>query len=191
MPLRFGRAYVACAAILLAAAAGTAGHALMRGDGAGDTHEVTVRPAWDTYVNEAKPDESYGSARQLRADGDPLTVRSYLHFELPALRGRVLQAELRLHANAPDPVGILVAPVHSAAWTDTITWRTAPSVGDPVARGRDVGTGDWVNIDVRGVVRGAGPVDLALVSAGDTMVNYSSCDDGQATAPRLVISTRM
>jgi hypothetical protein len=191
VPVRFGRAYVAGAAILLVAAGGTAGRALLRGDGAGDTHEVTVLPAWDTYVSEAKPDESYGSARQLRADGEPLTVRSYLHFAVPALRGRVRMAELRLHANAPDPVGILVTAVHSDGWTDAITWRTAPAVGEPVAHGRDVVTGDWVRIDVRAVVRGAGPVDLALVSAGDTMVNYSSCDDGQGTAPRLVISTRV
>jgi hypothetical protein len=189
VPLKFGRAYVASAAILVAAAAGTAGHALLRGDGAGDTHQVTVLAAWDTYVSEAKPDESYGSARQLRADGEPLAVRSYLHFEVPALRGKVRLAELRLHANAPDPVGILVTSVHSAGWTEAITWRSAPTVGEPVARGRDVGAKAWVYIDVRAVVRGAGPVDLALVGAGGTMVNYSSRDDGEGTAPRLVIST--
>jgi hypothetical protein len=189
VPLTFGRICLAGAAVLLAAATGTVGHALLRGDGTGDTHQVTVPAAWDTYVSEAKPDESYGSARQLRADGEPQVVRSYLHFTVPALRGQVRLAELRLHANAPDPVGILVSPVFSASWTEAITWHSAPTVGEPIARGRDVGAGAWVHIDVRAVVRGAGPVDLALVSAGGTMVNYSSRDDGEGTAPRLVIST--
>jgi hypothetical protein len=154
--------------------------------------EVVVLATADTYVTEAKPDESYGRARQLRADAAPSTVRSYLMFEVPELDRPIVAAHLRLYANTPDRVGVLVATVTPSTggepWTESTTWRTAPPVSEPVAQGRPVDANEWTEVDLSAYVR-PGRLDLALLSIGETMVNYSSRDDGPDTAPRLVLRT--
>jgi hypothetical protein len=157
---------------------------LLADDDAGP-REIILIPVHDTYVSEAEPEDSYGTARQLRADGAPDVVRSYLRFQVPPLDAQLVSVRLRLHANAPDPSGLLVAPVIGGTWMENVTWRTAPPVGEPVARGHAAAAAEWVEIDVSMLVTVAGPVDLALVSGGNTMVNYSSREAGDATAPQL------
>ena len=172
------------------AVAGAAGGRLLWSDGGGSGRQVELTPVRDTYVTEAKPDQAYGDVGLLRADAGPVVVRAYLHFDVPAHAGVVERAYLRLYANSPDRTGIIVARVPAADWTESITWRTAPPVAEAVGQGREVHSGDWVDIDLRALVTGSGPVDLALLGTGDTMVSYSSREGGAATAPRLVIRYR-
>jgi hypothetical protein len=178
-------AAVAGAVLVIAAGAAVGPRLLSRGP-ASTVREVVTLPVYDTYVNESKPDESYGSAKQLRADASP-QMRVYLRFTVPGSPDRLVGADLRLYANAPDRLGPLVAPVHSAHWTDDITWKTAPPVGEPRAQGSTAEAGSWVSVDVRHLVAGPGLVDLALVSQDRTAVNYSSREDGEDHAPRLIL----
>jgi len=171
-------------------AAGTAGAVWLRRDSPGPVRqEVVVLPLWDTYVSEAKPEDSYGKALELRTDGAPTAIRSYLHFEVPTLPGRLTGARLRLYANAPDRTGVVVASVAPTQWTEGVTWQTAPALGNLVAQGRTVEADGWVELNVAVLVSQPGPLDLALVSAGDTMANYASLESGEDTAPRLVLLT--
>ena len=162
---------------------------LRRDDPGAAGRETVVTPTRDTYVSQAKPNESYGTAQQLRADNGPHAVRAYLHFDVPAVRGRVTAARLRLHANASDPTGLFIAPVPAVPWPEEMTWRTAVPAGDPAAQGHPVGADGWVDIDVRSLVRTPGALDIALINPGDTMVNYSSRESGPPTSPRLVLVT--
>ena len=162
---------------------------LRRDDGAAGANETLVMPTRDTYVSQAKPDDSYGTAQQLRADAGPQAVRSYLHFQVPAVPGRRTAVLLRLHANAPDATGLYVAPASAVPWSEEMTWRNAVPVGDPVAQGHPVAADGWVDIDIRTLVRTAGPLDIALINPGKTMVNYSSRESGPHTSPRLVLVT--
>jgi hypothetical protein len=188
MPLT--RAFTIGGLVVLATIAAATAPAVLRRDDAGrGTHETVVQPTRDTYVSEAKPDESYGTAQQLRSDNGPQTVRAYLHFDVPAVRGHLKAMLLRLHANAPDPTGLFVAPVAAVPWPEEMTWRTAVPVGDPAAQGHPVGADRWVDIDIRSLFRGPGPLDLALINPGETMVNYSSRESGPNTAPCLVLVT--
>jgi hypothetical protein len=174
--------------VVLITLAGAIGLVVLRGDDTGGLgRQIVVTPVRDTYVSQSKPDESYGNARQLRADNGPQAVQAYLHFEVPAVTGQLNEVSLRLHANAPDSTGLFVAPVTAVPWSEEMTWRTAIPVGDPTAQGHPVGADGWVEIDVRSLVRGPGPLDLALLNPGDTMVNYSSRESGPHTAPRLVL----
>ena len=100
--------------------------------------EVVLRPTWDTYVNEAKPDVSYDGALQLRADGTPSVIRSYLRFDVPNVNGRLVGVRLRLFANAADRNGIVVAKTSGVATADPITWQTAPPVGELIGKGEPV-----------------------------------------------------
>jgi hypothetical protein len=180
------RIIAAAGAVLVVAAGAALGPRLLPRASAPAVREIVVLPVYDTYVNASKPDDSFGSARQLRADANP-QMRVYLRFTVPGAPERLVGAHLRLHANAPDRVGPLVAPVHSAHWTDDITWKTAPPVGEPRAQGSTAEAGSWVSVDVRHLVSGPGLVDLALVSQDKTAVNYSSREDGEGNAPRLVL----
>lgn len=179
------RAVAGAGAVLAVAAASWA--ALTRFEDDPRRREVTLVAVADTYVSQAKPDDSYGTARQLRADAAPDDVRSYLRFEVPAVRGRLVGARLRLHANTPDPTGLLIAPVAVGTWTESTTWRVAPPAGEPVARAPAVLADQWAEVDVSVLVAGPGRLDLALVSSGQRMVNYSSREDGERTAPRLTL----
>ncbi len=180
---------VGASVVLITVAAAIAVVLLRQDDTGAASQEVSVPPTRDTYVSQAKPDESYGSARQLRADNGPQAVRSYLHFDVPRVTGRLTGVLLRLHANAPDPNGLFIAPVAAVPWAETMTWRTATAVGEPAAQGHPVGADGWVDIDIRTLVRIPGSLDLALISPGNTMVNYSSRESGPRTAPRLVFVT--
>jgi len=176
--------------VILAAIAAATALVVLRWDDAGNrTHETVVQPTRDTYVSEAKPDESYGTAQQLRSDKGPQAVRAYLHFEVPAVSGRLRAARLRLHANAPDSNGLFIAPVAAVPWPEEMTWRTAVPVGDPAAQGRPVSADGWVEIDIRSLVRTPGALDIALINPSETMVNYSSRESGSNTAPCLVLVT--
>ncbi len=185
MPLT-PRATAAGAAVLIAlAGAAWAGLAHLEDDP--ERRELVLTPIADTYVSQAKADDSYGTARQLRADAPPNEVRSYLRFEVPTLHGRLVGARLRLHANTPDPTGLLIAPVAVGTWSEDTNWRTAPPIREPVARGPAVLADQWAEVDVSVLVTGPGRIDLALTSSGQRMVNYSSREDGERTAPRLTL----
>jgi hypothetical protein len=127
--------------------------------------EVVLRPTWDTYVNEAKPDVSYDGALQLRADGTPSVIRSYLRFDVPNVNGRLVGVRLRLFANAADRNGIVVAKTSGVATADPITWQTAPPVGELIGKGEPVEANQWVEINVATLNPRRGPVELVLLSA--------------------------
>jgi hypothetical protein len=177
------------AVVLIAVAAAAGAMALRKEDARPARHEVVLLPGRDTYVSQAKPDDSYGTAAELRADSAPNTVRTYLHFDVTTIDGRLVGVRLRLHANAPDRTGLLVAPVQAGTWTESITWRSAPRIGEPVWQGQPVEADEWAEIDLSSVVKQPGRVDIALVSSGKRMVNYSSRDAGESTAPQLVLVT--
>jgi hypothetical protein len=185
MPLT-ARASAACAAALIAVVGAGWAAVAHRDDGV-RRREVVLTASADTYVSQAKADDSYGTARQLRADAPPNEVRSYLRFELPAVHGRLIGARLRLHANTPDPTGLLIAPVAADTWTEETSWRTAPPIREPVARAPAVLADQWAEVDVSVLLTGSGRIDLALVSSGQRMVNYSSREGGERTAPRLTL----
>lgn len=176
-------------AALLVAAGSAVGFLLLR-DGKPAGHaEITILASRDTYVSEAKPDDSYGDARQLRVDGQPSVVRSYLHFDLPTGNPRVYGMRLLLHANTADNAGLLISPVPTMSWTEASTWRTAPPVEAPAVQTVPVDADAWVDADLNALMRQPLPtgLDLALVSTGQTMVSYSSREDGDQKAPRLVL----
>jgi hypothetical protein len=173
-----------CSTLLLLAGVGAV---WLRHDSEPVRHEVVLWPSWDTYVSEAKPEISHGDAVQLRADGAPSVIRSYLCFDVPALPGRVVGLRLRLFANAADRSGILVATTSGAVGSEPVNWLTAPPVGKVVGRGDPVEAGHWVEINVSSLDVRRRSVELILSAAGETMVNYASVDGGRDTAPQLVV----
>jgi PKD repeat protein len=149
----------------------------------------TFLPTADAYVKSSSPGSNFGTSSELRVKTDTTTYRSYLRFDVSGLTGPwVISARLRLYATDGSPDGGSLYPVGSS-WTESgITWSNAPSIGGaPVAGPAATSAGQWREIDVTSVVRGAGSYDFALQSASANSAYYSSRQG--ANPPQLVVQT--
>jgi PKD repeat protein len=149
----------------------------------------TFLPTADAYVKSSSPGSNFGTSSELRVKTDTTTYRSYLRFDVSGLTGPwVVSAKLRLYATDGSPDGGSLYPVASS-WTESgITWGTAPSLGAaPVAGPAATSSGQWREIDVTSVVRGAGSYAFALASASGNSAYYSSRQG--SNPPQLVVQT--
>jgi hypothetical protein len=143
----------------------------------------------DAYVSQARPDRNFGRAPALQTDAFPKAKRSYLRFKVTDLAGAVIAARLRLYAETASQGGFAVRTVAATGWTeDTITYANAPAPGSMVATSGPVAGDTWAGVDVTGLVRGAGVVDLVVTASGRSAGRYASRETG-ATAPQLVVET--
>jgi hypothetical protein len=143
----------------------------------------------DAYVNQARPDRNFGRAPALHTDAFPKAKRSYLRFRVAALAGPVTAARLRLYAETASQGGFTVRTVAATGWTeDTITYANAPTPGSILATSGAVAGDTWAGVDVTGLVRGNGVVDLVVTATGRSTGRYASRETG-AAAPQLVVET--
>jgi hypothetical protein len=92
-----------------------------------------VEPVADAYVTAHHPRTRHGADPTLRMRGTPVTT-SYLRFGLPDEDAQVTGATLRLYARMSSP-GVRVRAVGDDAWSEqTIDAKTAPPLGQVVAR---------------------------------------------------------
>ena len=118
----------------------------------------------DTYVSEAQPGQSAGSAPRLIVDGSPRRV-TYLRFAVPPFQGRLRSATLRLHvadvAGAGSDHGGTVIGSSDISWPEaTTTWATRPPLDGPVAGGLGRAPRDqWVEQDGHGPGAGGRAAD--------------------------------
>lgn len=176
------RAIVAAAvlaAIALPFLGGTAGAA------PGDV-VTTLSPAADTYVAAANKNTNYGTATSLKADASPV-LQSFVRFDVPALSGPVLSAKLRLYVNTGSTAGFDVRS-SSTSWQErTVKYTNAPTPGAIVRSSGAVAGGQWVELDVTPLVRGGGPVGMALTTSGTSEVDIASREN-TARAPQLIVT---
>jgi hypothetical protein len=163
--------------------------------GAACPAEVTLTPSRDTYVDEARPDASFGSASglALRSNGGA-NARALLAFDLPAPAGcRVAAAQLRVHATAASAGRTLQAFRAGGSWDDDTTWATRPGVaGTPATASSGPG---WVALDVTAQVQGIydhGDDGLLLRDAAEGAAQsagqaYGSREGVPAERPQLTV----
>jgi len=163
------------------AAAAIAAAALAAGCGGGSTTTGVVRlaAAEDSYVNEQRPDENYGSAAVLRVDGSPV-ARAYLRFDVGGGRGAPTSARLRITPASNSDQGIVVG-LAGAGWTEGgLTYADAPAqTGSETVPSGPVRAGVSVEVDVTRLVRGGGQLALVLTTPGSTNVALESRESGR------------
>ena len=171
------RARVALAAALLAAALAVAGCG-GGGTTTGTTGVVRLTAVEDAYVNAQRPDQNYGSADVLRADGSPV-ARAYLRFDLGGLQGTPTTARLRILATSDSDQGIVVARA-GEAWSEAaLTFANAPTADDSVTiASGPVTAGSRTDVDVTRLVRGGGALTLVVTAPGSTNVALGSRESG-------------
>ena len=153
--------------------------------------ELAIPATEDTYVNSFEPAEVNGAQDSLEVENDPPEVqRALVRFQVTGIpEGEIVsRAVLRLFVveDTDSPVTVHLV---DGDWSETeTTWTTAPSVGAQVAviEGGNP-EGAIVELDVTGVVNGAGQVDFYLITASADTAGFASREAG-SRGPTLVIT---
>jgi hypothetical protein len=142
----------------------------------------------DAYVSRTREHRNFGSSPALRTTARPRLERSYLRFAVAGLSGDVTAARLRLYAATASRAGYAVRAIAAGGWAEgTITYATAPAPGGIVATSGPVASDTWTSVDITGLVRGDGLLDVVLTTDSRSAL-YASRETG-ATAPQLVVET--
>ena len=153
---------------------------------------ITIEPVADSYVHSGQPARNYGSSNSLRTDGSP-EILSYLKFNVPSVAGTITNVTLRVQAGSSlnSGTGVTVHTVLDTSWNEsTITYASAPVVGTPVETvGTPIGSGDWIEFDLTGLVSGPGLLSVALTSSNNRALRLDSRESGSNSSPQLVIAT--
>ena len=178
---------VAVAISIAALGLGSCGSAGRRG-AERSSLEQTLTPEGDSYIRAGDGTHAYGPT--LRVDGSPL-ARSYVGFELGALRGRVVHATLRVYAVSGSRAGYAVAIADGARWHGqrlSASRRTPSAAEARDPRSRGFLPRSWTSVDVTRLLAGRRSATLTLLPLSRTEVTFGSSESG-ATAPRLVVRT--
>lgn len=166
----------------------------------------TFVPQGDAFVTEAAPESNFGARPRLRTDGHPFETRSYMRFDVSALRGTVRSAKLRLFANRTNDTGVAVRAVGDNSWNErTISYRNAPPMTRLLRHSAPTTDDHWVEIDVTAALRDDqivsenGQLTLGITRSPFTLLgrpdfkhahhaqaNFAS-RESRAFAPQLVI----
>ena len=140
---------------------------------------LTFDVAADTYVNAASPDSSYGTATSWRVDGSPDT-HAYLKFTVQGTGGsQILHAYLTVYANSSSSVGINVVSVTDNTWDEnTLTYNTAPALGNLLASTGAFTSGTWLTFDVTAYITGDGTYSFGILTPGSTAISFASKESG-------------
>jgi chitodextrinase len=137
----------------------------------------------DTYVNSNYPNNNYGSATVWRVDGSP-DIHAYLQFTLQGLAGFPVQhAYLMVYANSNSNIGINVLGVADNSWDEnTVTYSTAPALGNLLTSSSTFKSGTWVTIDVSSYITGEGTYSFGITTPGSSTLSFSSKESGANAA---------
>jgi hypothetical protein len=160
---------------------------------AGQT-QLTLAPAADTYVDQAKPTSSYATNSEIKVvDGSGASRQGFLRFTVSGLPpgATILSAQLQLYVTNGSDSGGVFKRVSNTTWPETITWNTKPAIdGAQLAALGSVLAGEIVNIDVKPAITGNGSYSFAItLPSGETDgLGYASDENvNGAPAPRLTI----
>lgn len=146
-------------------------------------------PTKDTYVNVDEPDKAFGAATRTDADNSPVK-KTLMAFNVSGTSGcPIAVAHLRLFNVDASPRGGEFRPLADTGWDErTVTWNTAPATELPaVARLDGVTKTNWYEVDVTSLVRGDGPVGVAITSTAYDGAGYSSKEGPLSQRPELVV----
>jgi len=150
----------------------------------------TFRPSADTYVDEAHPNRSFGSAQRLRVRAGSRSrpaKQTYVRFAVSGLAGPVSRAKLRFFITNGTRNGPAV--FRTGAWPrKRLTWARRPAdVSGPRDNKGRLRRGTWAEWDVTPWVTRAGAYRFALKRGSADALALMSRETTRQ--PRLVVTT--
>ena len=156
---------VAVTAVVIARDLGPVG---VSGD---DYRRGTALPSADATVSSDLPETPLGTEPWLRADLTP-ERRSYLRFRLPA-GSTLVAATLQLYVRGSSD-GFDIVAVDGPWRESSITFETAPPLGEVIASAPAVADQAWVAVAIPGHAAGDGVLSLAIVPTSDRRTEIAS-----------------
>jgi hypothetical protein len=161
-------------------------------DAAQCTAGITAAASDDAYVSLASPNQNFGQATVLRANGSTTqTKRIFLKFAVSGVpAGAPVTAKLRLQASTTASGAQEMHPSTNISWTEsTITWNNRPGFsGTVLSTVSQVTAGQYAEFDVTSWVTGNGTFAFATVRPGLTGdVDFASAEAASGR-PQLVVS---
>jgi acid phosphatase type 7 len=150
---------------------------------------ATLAPVADTHVRADFPDTNYGTATGIRLDGKPIAI-GYLRFDVSVPAGEVVtRATLQLYAASSSGSGFTVHEVVSTTWGETTTtYSNAPAIGAQVGASGSQSGGTYISVDVTPLVKGSGPVSMAIKRTSKNATTYNS-REAASNQPQLVVES--
>jgi hypothetical protein len=146
-------------------------------------------PTKDAYVNADTPARAYGTDTKTDADNSPVK-KTLMSFTVAGTGGcPIAAAHLRLYNVDPAPRGGEFRPLADTGWSEqTVTWDNAPATDAPALASLDgVSKGNWYEVNLTELVRGDGPVGVAITSTAFDGAGYSSREGPVSQRPELVV----
>lgn len=145
-------------------------------------------PTDDAYVQESQPSVNYND-RFIVVDEDE-RFDGLIRFYVQGTENRRIEyAKLRLFVSNESMFGGKFYKCAADWHEDVVTWDTVPSiVGDKPLTVVDAAIlGEWIEVDVTGLVEGDGPVSLRITSDSSDNVMYSSKENPDGNYPELIV----
>lgn len=153
-----------------------------------DSIILRFEPSDDAYVQEEQPTTNYNDNyivvdKNLRFDG-------LIRFYVQGVKGRKLtNVKLRLFVSNESYFGGNFYACNANWHEDVVVWDDVPSVisQTPLAVVKAAPKGDWIEVDVSGLVTKDGPVALRIISDSSDNVMYSSKENPNGNGPQLLV----
>ena len=154
------------------------------------TTAKTIVASADSYVREASPASTGGTATAIKTDGGTGTrMSSYLRFSVAGVSHKVVSARVRAYVTNGTGNGPAIYPT-SGAWTEGgLTWSNRPAAtGSPTDDKGALDSGTWVEYDVTPLVTGNGTYNFVTTqpSTDGTEVNSREHSSRRPTLELIV-----
>jgi unsaturated chondroitin disaccharide hydrolase len=151
----------------------------------------TFDPAADTYVDQANPTTSYGSAKKLGVVGGGNAKQAFIRFVVAGIPAgaAINSAKLHLFVVNDSSGGGTFYRITNTSWPESTTWNTKPSIDGPqLSTLGAVTLNAAVEVDLTPAVAGNGTYSFAIAMPGTNTNNlaYASREATTVTSrPRL------
>ena len=190
-PGRRRRPAAAVVAAILMLAVLPGGFAAELATQAADSTQLVATPTADAFVKAKNPLASKGDDLVLKAEADPV-AHAYLRFVIEGIPvgATLLDARLRLYSTESSSAGVAIhGGVTESDWSEEdIRFIDAP-LFDPVpqATSGPIGSDQWIEIDVSGLVTGNGTINLVLTTTDTSIVSFASREADEARRPHVIV----
>jgi hypothetical protein len=140
----------------------------------------------DTFVDETRALQSFGTARELLA-GNSAGLVSYIKFDAGGLDGEPRRAVLWLNTRRGESAELEVFAIEDGAWGEQTNANQAPERPIRSVKAANPATnGSWTGIDVTPLLGNGRIVSLGVTTSDTGVVEFGSRESGPA-APRLTV----
>ncbi|PLS79794.1 MAG: hypothetical protein CYG59_11385, partial [Chloroflexi bacterium] len=119
--------------------------------------------------------------------------QAFLRFTTGTINGSITSAKLRLYVlNGSPAASGSIRRVSNTSWSErSVTYNTRPALdGTTVGTFGNVAIGQWVEVDVSGVVSAAGTYSFGVSQSGTDGVDFAAREHStKAYLPQLLVTT--